>query len=409
MAESLDGLGQYLHRLRSWRSVEPPPLALLHRWEKELGLKDADIRAVHQLALTHRRRGLDLLKEGKPEFVAELREALALEPSDASFLRHIIVELSRHEYGGENWNALLNRLFTRYVHLSPDPEAARVEIERLFPRFKFRKKETRTALAIAAGIAIAFLIGGGGLTIAWFALRGGGTPPPTAAARPPTVDWSGLQGGGLSLEDASFRQIPLGEDAFLVVRGRLTAREAPITELVIGLVAAIPGEDSLRRYENTLVSAFTPPLLPGQSVPFRWVIPTVPDAPAAQNSVRIEKLTLMSVPPPPPPPEFPAGRALAVGRWPIRVQRTDGLVYAVQDLSIRNTADAPLRLLTLALRWKAGDTDFWREEKPILQALDTPLGPSGVQTTRFRLLVPASVVPEGELHTEYEVLEEERS
>ncbi len=409
MAQSLDGLGEYLQRLRSWKRADPPPLALLHRWEKELGLKDADIRAVHRLALTHRHRAFELLKEGKPEFLAELREALQLEPVDGDFLRSIIVELARHEYGGENWEALLNRLFTRYLYLSPQRDEAAAELERLFPRFRFREKKHRHALAIAAGIALGFLIGGGGLTIAWFTLRGSAPPPPAASGLPPTVDWSALGGPGLKLDNPEFRRLTLGEDAWLVVRGRLVAEEPGLSELVLSLAVVSPNEDEVRRHHQTLVSPFTPPLLPGQSLPFRWVVSLVPEASSVQSTVRIEKRVPLAVAPPRPPPEFPAGRALSLAPWPLRLQRADGLVLGQADLSVRNTDQRPLRILTLGLRWKAAEQVFWSEEKTVLQAMDTPLGPGQVQTVRFRLNVPESLVPEGDIDTEWAVLEEERS
>lgn len=409
MADNLDGLGEYLQRLRSWRRADAPPLALLHRWEKELGLKDADIRAVHRLALTHRRRAFDLLKEGKPEFLAELREAIQLEPSDVDFIRGIIIELSRYEYGGENWESLLNRLFTRYLFLSPNRQQAASELERLFPRFKFRTKKRRQALAIAAGILLGFLIGAGGLTIVWFALRGASVAPTVATAPPPTVDWSALSGSDPKLINPEFRRLNLGEDSWLVVRGRLAAEEVGLSELVLSLAVVTPYEEELRRFSQTLVSPFTPPLLPGQSLPFRWVIPLPPDVASAQSTVRIEKRSPLTQAVPPSPPEFPAGRALSLGPWPLRLQRTAGLVLGLQDLTVRNTDPKPLRILSLAVRWMADDQEFWSEEKTVLQALDTPLGPGQSQTVRFRLNVPASLVPEGTIRTTWEVIEEERS
>jgi hypothetical protein len=408
MPESLDALGQYLQRLRSWKRVEPPPLALLHRWERELKLKDSDIRAVHQLALTHRRRAFDLLQEGRPEFLAELREALLLEPSDLTFLRHILIELSRHEYGGENWNTLLNQLFTRYILLSPNQEEAKSEVERLFPRFKFRKKSHRTVYAIIAGMVLAFLIGGGGLTIAWFVIRGGGPALPVTQVRSPVVDWSGLNVEGLRVLNNSFQQITLGEDSWLVVRGRMVA-EAGFSELLLGLAVASSNEEELRRFQQVLVSSFTGPLRAGQSLPFRWVLPMAPDAPLVQSTVRVERSAPLIEPLPAIVKEFPIGQALTLASYPIQVERAHGVILALQDVHVRNTHSQPLRLLTLKLIWKVANTEVWQEIKQIIQPLDTPLEGGLSQPVRFRLNVPQQWVPEGDLQTEWEVLEEERS
>lgn len=401
-----DALSVYMQRLRDWPHVESPPLSLLHRWEKELKLRDSDIRQVHQIALAHRRRGFELLREGKADFLAELREAIQLEPADPDFLKMILVELARHEYGGENWDLLLNKLFVRYPACSPDSEKAREELERLFPRIKLRK-DHRPAVAIAAGIVLALLVSGTGLTIAWFALRQS-PPPEVALTPPPGVDWSGLNNDNWDLVLPSFQRIDLGPDSWLVVQGRLSVTNNAWRELVLNLSVAEQAEGELRRFSLPLVSLSDPPFVPGQSLPFRWVIPVNPDATNVQAVIRVEKERYLEVQPRQDFHEEPAGNALSIAQILRKEETNDGQFYAIRDIRVRNAHTAPLKRLTLEAEWSAGGKVFWKETRQVLQPLDTPLPSGQTQAVRFYLKLSSALVPKGELDFQTSVVEEER-
>lgn len=408
MPQPSEALGLYIQRLKAWNRPEPPPLALLHRWERELKLRDADIRTVHQLALTHRRRGLDLLREGKPEFLAELREAVQLEPSDPDFLRGILKELSLYEFGGEDWERLLTHLFTRYLALVPDQASARAELERLFPRFRFRKPERQKAvLAITAGIALGLLLGGGGLTVVWFMVRGGSPPPQPALGSPPSVDWSGLELANLTVLERDFRSLSLGEEPWIVVRGRIAATGNGFSELALTLTLAATGDEDVRRLPFVLASPFQGPLREGESLPFLWAAPTPTDRPQTLAVVRVDRSTAL-LRPTEVPVEVPLDSGLMARIWPILQETAMGLLFAAVDVSIRNTTARPVRFLVLRGRWMASERELWAEERIVLRALDVPLRTGQVQPVRFRLQLPLDQVPEGDLTFRPEVVREER-
>jgi len=402
-----DPLKLYIQHLRDWKPPHAPPPALLHRWERELKLKDADIRTVHQLAITHRRKGFDYLRDSKPEFVQELREAIQLEPSDQDFLRMILGELSRYELGGENWDKLLGLLFPRYISVCPDPVKAREELQNLFPRFKFRKEKNNPILALVIGVFLAFVIGGGGLTIAWLALRG--HPGTTPNLEPfSAVDWAGLNNPNWEIVAPVFRRMDLDADSYFVIQGRIVAKTSAWSKLELSATLADSQEYDLRRFPLTVVSLLDPPLLPGQSLPFRWVIPISPDSSTVRTALRVETEDFLQESRSVAKPEYPAGVALMVEELNAIDESSGGRRYAVRDFEFRNTHSNPLRRLTLSLIWKAGEKQFWEEEKTVLASRDSPLPQGLSQSVRFRLNLPAEFVPEGVVNTELVVKEEER-